>query len=111
MFLCFSLPTDNVEKMLQILKASNYVIWPRRTFACHRLASCVTADEEGEEAELAHSFLIGNVKGCILSLGQLYYSGWSVKQHGNGPVLESPDQVPAQQLGDLSLRVPRGDGG
>ena len=63
----------------------------------YRTVSLVVQDECGEEAELEHSFLIANVKSCILSLGQLYRSGWSVKQHEHGPVLESPDR---------ELRVP-----
>ena len=58
----------------------------------YRTVSLVVQDEQGEEAELEHSFLIANVKKCILSLGQLYRSGWSIKQYGEGPVLESPDQ-------------------
>ena len=59
----------------------------------------VVQDGDGTEAELEHSFLIANVRSCILSLGQLYRSGWSVKQmeDGGGPFLESPDQ---------ELRVP-----
>ena len=63
----------------------------------YRTVSLVVQDECGEEAELEHSFLIANVKSCILSLGQLYRNGWSVRQHEHGPVLESPDR---------ELRVP-----
>jgi hypothetical protein len=52
----------------------------------YRTVSLVVRDEDGEEAELEHSFIIANVKSCmwrcVLSLGQLYRSGRSVKQHG-----------------------------
>eukprot|EP00435_Cladocopium_sp_Y103_P019244 s76_g4.t1 len=63
----------------------------------YRTVSLVVVDDEGVEAELEHSFLIANMKSCILSLGQLYQNGWSVQQHGHGPVLESLDR---------ELRVP-----
>ena len=56
-----------------------------------RAVSLVVKDNENEEAELEHSFLIADVKSCILSLGQLYQNGWSVRQMDEGNVcLESP---------------------
>ena len=73
----------------------------------YRTVSLVVRDFEGVEAELEHSFLIANVKSCILSLGQLYRNGWSVKNLGDGPYLESPDQelrVPAHfQCNSLAI--------
>ena len=46
----------------------------------------------GEEVELRHNFLVGNVRNCILSLGELYKSGWTVEQEHGKPVLCSPDR-------------------
>ena len=71
----------------------------------------VVRDGDGTGAELEHAFLIANVKSCILSLGQLYQSGWSVRQmdDGSGLYLESPDQelhVPVfYQRNSLALRA------
>eukprot|EP00435_Cladocopium_sp_Y103_P037670 s676_g10.t1 len=60
----------------------------------YRKVSLVVQDGDGTEAELEHAFLIATVKSCILSLGQLYQSGWSVKKMDDGSdlYLESPDQ-------------------
>ena len=56
-----------------------------------RAVSLVVKDNENGEAELEHSFLIADVKSCILSLGQLYQNGWSVRQMDEGNLcLESP---------------------
>ena len=44
----------------------------------------------GEDIELHHRFLVGNVKTCILSLGELYKNGWTVLQDGGSPVLVPP---------------------
>lgn len=63
----------------------------------YRNVSLLVNDRDGSEAEIEHCFLIGDVKSCILSLGQLYESDWHVR-HGEGnPVLESSDgtlQIP-----------------
>lgn len=63
----------------------------------YRKVSLLVNDRDGSEAEIEHCFLIGDVKSCILSLGQLYQSCWHVR-HGEGnPVLESSDgtlQIP-----------------
>ena len=63
----------------------------------YRNVSLLVNDRDGSEAEIEHCFLIGDVKSCILSLGQFYESGWHVR-HGEGnPVLESSDgtlQIP-----------------
>ena len=51
----------------------------------------------GEEVELRHQFIVGDVKSCILSWGELYKRGWSVAQENNGLVLKSPQgevQIP-----------------
>ena len=51
----------------------------------------------GEEVELRHQFIVGDMKSCILSLGELYRRGWSVAQESNGLVLKSPEgevQIP-----------------
>ena len=56
-----------------------------------RAVSLVVKDNENGEAELEHSFLIADVKSCILSLGQLYQNGWRVRQMDEGNLcLESP---------------------
>lgn len=73
----------------------------------HRTVSLVVQDESGEEAKLEHSFLIANVK-SISSLGQLYRSGWSLKQLEHRPVLESSDQelrVPVAYQGKSLLAI------
>ena len=44
----------------------------------------------GEDIELHHRFLVGNVRTCILSLGELYKNGWTVLQEGGNPVLVPP---------------------
>ena len=46
----------------------------------------------GEEVELRRNFLVGNVRNCILSLGELYKSGWVVEQEHGRPMLCSPDR-------------------
>lgn len=33
----------------------------------------------GEEIEIHHRFLVGNVHNCILSLGELYKGVWALK--------------------------------
>ena len=55
-----------------------------------REASLVTRSSEGEEIELKHTFIIGDVKSCILSLGELYQNGWSVIPGEKQPMLVSP---------------------
>ena len=37
-------------------------------------------DVNGEQALLRQQFVVGDVTGCLLSLGQLYKSGWKVHQ-------------------------------
>ena len=59
----------------------------------YKNASLVVKDSDGSEAELEHCFLVGEVKNCILSLGQLYQNGWQVKNDERGLYLESPDQT------------------
>ena len=52
----------------------------------------------GEEIELHHKFLIGNVHNCILSLGELYKSGWLLENEGGGQffgVSRSPSEDPS----------------
>ena len=46
----------------------------------------------GEEVEIHHRFLVRNVHNCILSLGELYKSGWMLKSDGSEQFLISPDQ-------------------
>ena len=48
--------------------------------------------KSGEEVEIHHRFLVGNVHNCILSLGELYKSGWMLKSDGPEQFLISPDQ-------------------
>lgn len=38
----------------------------------YKTVSLVVKDDQGEEAELEHCFLVGDVKSCVLSSGQLY---------------------------------------
>eukprot|EP00435_Cladocopium_sp_Y103_P025937 s2422_g6.t1 len=84
---------------------------PEEVQLCDCQGSHLEVTGDGPEAELEHAFLIANVKSCILSLGQLYQSGWSVKlmDDGSGLFLESPDQelhVPVfYQRNSLALRA------
>ena len=48
--------------------------------------------KSGEDVEIHHRFLVGNVHNCILSLGELYKSGWMLKSDGSEQFLISPDQ-------------------
>lgn len=46
----------------------------------YKTVSLVVRDNQGVEAELERCFLVGDVKSCILSLGQLYQGGWHVRR-------------------------------
>ena len=59
----------------------------------YRTVSLLVTDVDGSEAEIEHCFLIGDVKSCILSLGQLYQHGWNVKHDGGILVLKSADST------------------
>ena len=52
-------------------------------------AALLVQSAHGEEIELRHRFVVGDVKHCILSLGGLYRSGWHV-QPGDPLDLTSP---------------------
>ena len=65
----------------------------------HKSASLLARSVDGEEIELQHKFLVGDVSTCILSLGELYRSGWSVQPGDLSPFLMSPDgsvHIPVQ---------------
>jgi hypothetical protein len=50
-------------------------------------------DSEGEEILLRHEFIIGDVTTGLLSLGQLYQSGWKVDGSDEGQLLlEDPNK-------------------
>ena len=50
-------------------------------------------DSEGEEILLRHEFIIGDVTTGLLSLGQLYQSGWKVDSSDGGQLfLEDPNK-------------------
>ena len=40
-------------------------------------------DRDGTEEELEHKLVVGDVKTCIVSLGELYRNGWQVRNAGN----------------------------
>ena len=44
----------------------------------------------GEDIELRHRFLVGNVRTCILSSGELYKNGWTVVHESGNPALVPP---------------------
>ena len=61
-------------------------------------AGLLVQSAQGEEIELQHPFVVGDVKHGVLSLGELYRSGWHV-QPGNPLYLTSPDgtvQIPVK---------------
>lgn len=60
--------------------------------ACQQTLVVFDAIMSGEEVEIHHRFLVGNVHNCILSLGELYKSGWTLKSDEQGQFLISRDQ-------------------
>ena len=61
-------------------------------------AALLVQSAQGEEIELQHRFAVGDVKHCILSLGELYRGGWHV-QPGDPLYLTSPKgtvQIPVK---------------
>ena len=65
----------------------------------HKSASLLAKSVDGEEIELQQKLLVGDVSTCILSLGELYRSGWSVQPGEHSPFLTSPDssvRIPVQ---------------
>ena len=56
-------------------------------------AEVTIKDVHGEQALLKHQFVVGDVTGCLLSLGQLYKNGCSVQHQddGDGLALVAPD--------------------
>ena len=42
-------------------------------------AELIATTFDGEEVLLQHDFIVGNVTSCLVSLGQLYQGGWSIR--------------------------------
>ena len=48
-----------------------------------RKAELIAPTTDGEEVLLQHKFIVGNVTSCLVSLGQLYQSGWTIHKDDN----------------------------
>ena len=46
-----------------------------------RKAELIATTRDGEEVLLHHDFIVGNVTSCLVSLGQLYQSGWTIHKN------------------------------
>ena len=67
-------------------------------------------DTNGEMVTLRHRFLVGEVTSCLLSLGQLLKSGWTLnhdERQKNKLLLCSPDREAAVPVGyrGMSLAI------
>ena len=69
-----------VDVRVLVFKIAKVVLWWFKE--ARKLRS---QDVEGREATLCHNFVVAEVTGCLISLGQLYHSGWSVKHHSEAP--------------------------
>ena len=48
-----------------------------------RKVELIAPTTDGEEVLLQHKFIVGNVTSCLVSLGQLYQSGWTIHKDDN----------------------------